>query len=311
MGLCSATAWRWVQAWGHSLLPVGALFGMVRSSGVIGVDEKYVLVPKNNKPDEGKMRRWMYVYLAVDVWTYDLLHIAIYPHNNHNSALTFLLALRAKGYHPKVIITDLRCDYGPAIATAYPQAVHHECIFHALKNVHKQIKDVYGPSLDTASDALILQAAIDFIFDTADPLTAQARYDGVSALRQAFVLRTPHAAALFDFLDHHWPKLINCLGNPSIPATNNATELVIRRFDQHYQNFCGFDSIETAQSYLGVFEKLYRFSPFSLDAQPRIRNQSPLQLAGYDAPLLPISTICSGFSIDWPLNSQIPLVPNL
>jgi hypothetical protein len=30
-----------------------------------------VLVPKNAKPD-GKMRRWMYVYLAADVWTYDL-----------------------------------------------------------------------------------------------------------------------------------------------------------------------------------------------------------------------------------------------
>jgi len=50
-------------------LPVAALFGLVRSSGVVGIDEKYVLVPKNDKP-AGKMRRWMYVYLAVDVWTY-------------------------------------------------------------------------------------------------------------------------------------------------------------------------------------------------------------------------------------------------
>jgi len=31
---------------------------------VIGVDEKWVLVPKNNKP-AGKRKRWMYVYLAV------------------------------------------------------------------------------------------------------------------------------------------------------------------------------------------------------------------------------------------------------
>ncbi len=79
------------------------------------------------------MRRWMYVYLAVDVWTSDLLHIAIYPANDQESATVFLLALRAKGYHPQVVVTDLRQDYGPVIAQVFPQATHHECIFHALQ----------------------------------------------------------------------------------------------------------------------------------------------------------------------------------
>ena len=50
LGVASLTAWRWVHAWGHALLPVAALFGLVRSSGVVGVDEKYVLVLKNDKP---------------------------------------------------------------------------------------------------------------------------------------------------------------------------------------------------------------------------------------------------------------------
>jgi hypothetical protein len=95
LGVASLTAWRWVSAWGETLLPVAALFGVVKSSGVVGVDEKYVLVPKNNKP-AGEMRRWMYVYLAVDVWTYDLLHIALYAYNTEESAQAFLLALRAK-----------------------------------------------------------------------------------------------------------------------------------------------------------------------------------------------------------------------
>jgi hypothetical protein len=113
----------WLSAWGYELLPVAALFGVVKSSGVVGVDEKYVLVPKNDKP-AGKMRRWMYVYLAVDVYTYDLLHIAIYAHNDKENALAFLLALRAKGYHPRVVVTDLRRDYGPDIAQVLPQAEH-------------------------------------------------------------------------------------------------------------------------------------------------------------------------------------------
>ena len=58
LGVASLTAWRWVSAWGADLLPVAALFGLVRSSGAVGGDGKYVLVPKNDKP-AGKMRRWM------------------------------------------------------------------------------------------------------------------------------------------------------------------------------------------------------------------------------------------------------------
>ena len=107
LGVTAATAYRSVSGWGEQLLPVAALFGVVRRSGVVGVDEKYVLVPKNDKPD-GKLRRWMYVYFAVDMYTYDLLHIAIFPHNDLRSAQAFLFALRAKGYHPSVLVTDLR-----------------------------------------------------------------------------------------------------------------------------------------------------------------------------------------------------------
>jgi hypothetical protein len=93
--------------------------------------------------------------------------------------------------------------------------------------------------------------------------------------------------------------------------TNNAVELVIRRFDQHYQNFCGFESIADAQRYLAVFEKLYRFTPFSQDAQPRIRGQSPLQLAGYDVASLPMTTLCAGLSILWPMQTrEADHVPN-
>ncbi len=52
----------------------------------------------------------MYVYLAVDVCTYDLLPIAIYPYCSRARAKAFLLVWRVKGYHPQVIVTDLRED---------------------------------------------------------------------------------------------------------------------------------------------------------------------------------------------------------
>lgn len=304
LGIASLTAWRWVNAWGYSLLPIAALFGVLKSSGVVGIDEKYVLVPKNNKPG-GKMRRWMYVYLAVDVHTCDLLHIAIYANNDHHSATAFLLALRTKGYHPQVVVTDLRLDYGPTIAQVFPKAVHHECIFHAMQNVQELFKQVYGPDYAKLHPhAVQLKRQIYRIF-AADTLPlATERYAAVLALRPTYLLSQPEAAAIFDFLERHWPKLSNSIGSDVIPTTNNAVERVIGRFDQHYQSFRGFESIEHAQSYLAVFEKLYRFTPFSKDARPALRGRCPLQVAGYDISQRPLATLCSGLTVIWPLLNQ-------
>jgi hypothetical protein len=140
---------------------------------------------------------------------------------------------------------------------------------------------------------------------------ATERYAAVLALRPAYVQTRPEAAKIFDFLERHWPQLANSIGSSVIPATNNTVELVIRRFDQHYQNFCGFESIDDARCYLAVFEKIYRFTPFSQDAQPRIRGKSPLQLAGYDVASLPMTSLCAGLSMIWPTQTgEADYVPN-
>jgi hypothetical protein len=310
LGVSSMTVYFWVSAWGYELLPVAALFGLVKSSGVVGVDEKYVLVPKNDKPPD-KMRRWMYVYLAVDVYTYDLLHIALYAHNDKDNALAFLLALRAKGYQPRVVVTDLRRDYGPDIARVFPAAVHHECIFHALQHISTTCRQLYGREYArTHPEVEALRQAMVYIFQAKTKRTASKRYDQVLARREQFVRAKAEAAALFDFLQRHWPQLVNAIESKLIPKTNNAVEMVIRRFDQHYQNFCGFENIETAQLYLAVFEKLYRFTPFSDDAQPAIRGKCPLQLAGYDISHMPMTALCQGLSLDWPLELTLNDVPN-
>jgi transposase-like protein len=304
------TIYRWVSAWGHDLLPVVALFGLLRSSGVVGVDEKFVLVPKNNKP-AGKMRRWMYVYLAVDVYTYDLLHIAIYSHNTRNSAHAFLLALRVKGYRPCVVVTDLRQDYGPVIAQVFPKAQHHECLFHAMQDISRYLRTTWGrdyaqqhPEVEQVRQAMVRT------FQAQTKRTTQKRYQTLLAQRDKYVQAEPALQWVFDFLERHWSCLINAVESDLIPKTNNAVEMVIRRFDQHYQNFCGFESIETAQVYLGVFEKLYRFTPFSNDAQPRVRGKSPLQLAGYDVSRVPMTCLCQGYSLDWPVHLETADVPN-
>ena len=311
LGVSKMTAYRWVSSFGYQLLPVAALFGVVRSSGVVGIDEKYVLVPKNDKPEE-KMKRWMYVYIAVDCYTYDLLHIDIYPYNTKHSAKAFLLALRAKGYHPRVIVTDMRVDYRDVVVTVFPKATHHECIFHALQEVHQRFKETYGS--DYAEHYLEVNALkedIDHIFDACTKRTAQRRYDQVLAQRETFVAQMPDVALIFDFLERHWPYLVNAIESHHVPTTNNATEQVIRIFTQHYKTFCGFESIESAQLYLGVFEKVYRFTPFSDDAQERIRGKCPLELAGYDVQKVPMTQLFRGLALQWPASAFQEFVPNV
>ncbi len=305
------TVYRWISAWGHDLLPVAALFGVVRSSGLVGVDEKYVLVPKNDKP-AGKMRRWMYVYLAVDVYTYDLLHIALYAHNTRDSAHAFLLALRTKGYHPRVVVTDLHRDYGPVIAQVFPQAQRHQCLFHAEQDIGRYLRKTLGRDYaDQHPEAELLGQAIVHLFQARTQRIARRRYQRLLDRREAYIQCEPLLEWVFEFLELHWPYLVNSIESELIPATNNAVEMVIRRFDQHYQNFCGFESIGTARVYLGVFEKIYRFTPFSDDAQPKIRGKSPLQLAGYDLSRSPMTWLCRGYSLEWPTSGRTEDVPNL
>jgi len=300
MGIATMTAYRWVSAFGAELLPVAALFGMVKSSGVVGVDEKYVLVPKNGKA-AGDNRRWMYVYLAVDCYTYDLLHIAIYEHNTKESAQAFLLALRAKGYHPRVVVTDLRQDYGPALATVFPAAQHHECLFHAGKALHRQLWLIYGRErYRTDHQVVALREELDGVLAAETKRTAQRRYEAVMAQREALVASEPGLASIFATMETHWPMLVNGIESDLIPRTNNTVELLIRRFDQHYQNMCGFESVETASVFLGVFEKTYRFTPFSQDAQQRLRGKSPLELAGYDVAQMPMAAVCRGWALSLP-----------
>ncbi len=155
------------------------------------------------------------------------------------------------------------------------------------------VEDVYGkpheqPHKDKSPTAPEhLKKAIVHIFAAKTKRTATKRLKRVMKLRDVYVGATPEADTIFQFLSTHWPKLCNAIESQVIPKTNNAVELVIRRFDQHYQSFCGFESIQTAQTFLAVFEKIYRTTPFSPDAQPRIRGKSPLELAGYDKSLLP------------------------
>jgi len=211
---------------------------------------------------------------------------------------------------PQGIVTDLCSDDDRAIPAVFPRAIHHRCIFHALQAWHGQLRDAYGKHYrEQRPDAVLLQKQRDGLLHAKTKRTAQRRYDKVLALRGAYVAKTPEVAAVFASLARHWPKLVNAIESDRIPTTNNTTELGIRRFDQHEQTFCGFDTITTAQTYLAVFEWCYRFTPFTADAQKRVRGKCPLELAGYDAASMPMAQLCRGQMLHWPPEALGAVVP--
>lgn len=94
--------------------------------------------------------------------------------------MTFLLALRAKGYWPRVIVTDLRRDYGGDIARVFPQASHHECLFHALHDLDQLYRHIYGRHyVQTQLEVEQLRQSISHIFQAKTKRTAQKRYEAI------------------------------------------------------------------------------------------------------------------------------------
>jgi hypothetical protein len=297
----SATFYRWVAAFSPAALALAAYLGAVRTSGVVGIDDKWVKVCSPSKVHpHGKHPRavWRGVYpersrrayFAVDVYSYDILALELYPQHNDHAVHLLLLELKAKGVYPRVVVTDLDPAYGRVLPKVFPRAVHHECIFHALQNAFSQLTEVYGRNYtEKIPQAAALHEALVTLFHAKTKKTVRKRFHQLMALREDYVAQTPDVVCVFDSPERHFPKLLNAIENPLIPRTNNSAELVIRRFDQHYQSMCGLDSFESARLYLRVFEFVYRLTPFANDNPGPTRAKCPLELAGYDLEALPIA----------------------
>jgi hypothetical protein len=289
----ASTVYHWVASLSPAALCLAGYLGIVRTSGVVGIDDKWILVcsPSAVRPHGHRPRAvWRYAYFAVDMYSYDLLALELYPEHGDEAVRLFLLELKAKGIRPRVVVSDLDPAYGRLLPKVFPDAEHHECIFHAIQNALNQMTRVYGRYyLEKVPATVPLHEAITQLFQAQTRPTVQKRFAALMELRSSYVTQTPEIACVFDSLERHFPKLINAIEHPDIPRTNNATELVIRRFDQHYQGMCGLDSFESAQVYLRLFELVYRLTPFMEDNPGAKRGKCPLELAGYDLKQLPIA----------------------
>jgi hypothetical protein len=228
----ASTVYGWLASVSPAALCLAAYLGVVRTSGVVGVDDK---CPKGRPrsrikvcspsavPKHAQHPRavWCYAYFAVDVYRYDRLALELYPEHTDAAVRQFLLELKAKGLRPRVVVSDLDPAYGRLLPLIFPQAVHHECIFHAIQNALHQMTKVFGRYyLEKVPETAPLHEAITQLFQAHTQKTVRQRFAELMELRSSYVARTPEITCVFDSLEAHFPKLVNAIESPLIPRTN-------------------------------------------------------------------------------------------
>jgi len=123
--------------------------------------------------------------------------------------------------------------------------------------------------------------------------------NATSATRPAAGVRraTAALAVVFDFLDQHWPYLVNAIESDLIRHEQCRRD-GDRRFNQHYRT-SALRVHRDGAVVPGVFEKLYRFTPFSDDAQPAVRGKSRCNWPAMTSATCRCPAM-QGYGVEWP-----------
>lgn len=74
-------------------------------------------------------------------------------------------------------------DYDQPIRAVFPDAVHHECVFHALQRAQRLVEEVYGSDYaQTHPEAVALKEQVYQVFKAKSIKTVNKRYRKVMAL---------------------------------------------------------------------------------------------------------------------------------
>jgi transposase-like protein len=127
------TALNWIRKAGREVVALESLFS-IRWSGILGIDEKWVKI----------FDQWVYIYEAIDMKTGYSIIKRVFSECNKDNSRAVLLEIKALGYLPKVIVTDLITNYDEAVKDLFPNALHQRCLFHAEKAASKSIRKYLG-----------------------------------------------------------------------------------------------------------------------------------------------------------------------
>jgi transposase-like protein len=247
------TVLRWVKKAGEECVRALDLDDREDWSQPLCIDEKWIKV-------RGK---WNYVFTAVGAESSDLLAIDLFHHKDRQAMKSFLLQLKAMGFRPISITTDLLLGYEGVVAEVFPDCIYHQCVLHAGRDARRIVRQSLP---DDGEDGWRkrLTRRICTLFGSKKLKQVKKRYARFMSLKE----KAPEAVSgVFDMVQKYYPKLCLLATCTDIPKTTNPVERAIGEFEERYHITKGFTSFYYAQFFLKAFQVYYRlrkigFGPF-------------------------------------------------
>ncbi len=258
------TVLRWVKKAGEECVNVVHLCNQEDWEQPLCIDEKWIKVRS----------KWNYVFTAVGTKVTDLLAMELFFHKDKQAMKTFLYMLKAVGFRPTSITTDLLMGYEGVVNEVFPDCIYHQCVIHAGRDAKRIVRTAL-PNKADEEWKLILTRHIRSLFKSRKLKQVKKRYFKIMRLRE----QSPESVlGVFDMLQKYYPKLCQIVLRNDIPKTTNPGERAIGEFEERYQLTKGFNSFYYAQFFLKAYRVYYRLRKISFGP---FRGKSRLELKGY------------------------------
>jgi transposase-like protein len=257
------TVLRWVKKAGEECVPPLSVCTQEDWEQPLCIDEKWIKV-------RGK---WNYVFTAVGTTVTDPLGIDVFFHKDHAASKTFLLQLKAQGFRPRSIVTDLLLGYERAVKEVFPQCRYSQCVLHAQRDARRILRQTL-PDDGEEGWRRRLTRAIRILFRSSKLKQLKKRYARLMLLKP----KAPEAVqGVFQTLQNYYPKLCQIVSDGDVPKSTNPVERAIGEFAERYQLTKGFTSFYHARFFLRAFQIYYRLRRISFGP---FRGKNRLQLKG-------------------------------
>lgn len=237
-------------------------------SGILGWDERSVFI----RGEE------YYLWLGVDVATWDIVHWDLQPEENTARAVWFLAVIAGMGYPFRGVVTDIARPAEAGVRLMLAGQPHQYCTEHEVRAVEYFMKYQAEGVGELAKTRLMKLTEI----------LCRCRQQSTAERARAYLrrnlgwFRKEGLGKRAENLLRHFPHLMYRFEVPGMPGTNNQMEAVIRILGRRLDPMDGYQSYETAINSLKLLVMHYRFKKFSCSRQKGHNGKSPLELAGVD-----------------------------
>jgi len=255
------TVLRWIKKAGEECVNVLSLFRQEDWEQPLCIDEKWIKI----------RNEWCYVFTAVGTRVTDLLAVELFFHKDKEAMRTFLYQLKALGFPPESITTDLLMGYESVVKEVFPDCIYLQCVLHAGRDAKRIVRKAL-PAEEDEEWKERLTKRIRTLFKAKNIKQVKKRYFKIMKLRK----QAPDSVSgVFDMLEKYYPKLCLSVLRKDIPSTTNPVERAIGELEERYQLTKGFTSFHYAQFFIRAYQIHYRLRKISFG---RFRGKSRLEL---------------------------------